>query len=139
MPLIRNHPFPRLLVLHRPIPSSPSAVPPKLTRSRTRWIAQLPTHFERAGLQVHAAERLTEQAWQRPMMMEIWLLVADEFAAEMRQQAGAAELAQDAAKAAEVAKRADGVAKVAAGAYAEIRRGAHMRHAVQLAVGQKAA
>jgi len=88
----------------------------------TAWISRLPQIFEQNHLSVVATDTFSEHLWQRHMMMEIWCLSADDFAARL-ESSGSLE-------------KASVLRQLATDAYPEIKRGAFYSHAWRVVVGR---
>jgi hypothetical protein len=70
-----------------------------------------------------AADAHSEKEWQRQMMMEIWCLVADDYAQALEGMG--------------MLDKANGIRKMGSEAYMEIKKGGCYTHTIRVAVGKK--
>lgn len=82
------------------------------------WVPKLSETFTAAGLEVMATEKCHEKDWQRQMMMHIWCLTADDFAASLPRE------------------RAERMKALSAGAGAEVRQGASYSQTFRVVLGK---
>lgn len=97
----------------------------------------LASHFERAGFHVCANEHHEEHTWQRFMLMQNLLLVGEGFVDSLRKRAVQVAKVTSDGDSAHLKARADELDQSVVGSYEEIRKGAYVRHDIQLVVGRK--
>lgn len=73
---------------------------------------------------MEAVEAHTEREWQKHMMMEIWCLVADDYASVLDRTGPPG--------------KGDEIRKLRSGAYKEIKQGSYFSHTIRVTVGRLA-